>query len=229
MKNIKQFINKISNKNFIFKFLKLCLFKYLWKKNNKHNFTVAKNCFSRERVKVGKGTYGELKIMHFGNNNEEIKIGNYCSIAPDVTFLLGGEHNYKYFTTYPISQKLITGENESLTKGPIIVNDDVWIGYGSIILSGVVIGQGAVIAAGSVVYKDIPPYAIYSTGKIIKYRFSKQAIQELCKINYNELDYNDMRNIYEKYKEFDYNLMKETINMVDYINSLNSSNLKIKE
>lgn len=38
------------------------------------------------------------------------------------------------------------------------IEDGVWLGYGSTILSGVHIGQGAVIAAGSVVIKDVPPW-----------------------------------------------------------------------
>ena len=42
----------------------------------------------------------------------------------------------------------------------LVVGDDVWIGYGAIVLSGVTLGRGAIIAAGSVVTRDIPPYAI---------------------------------------------------------------------
>ena len=38
----------------------------------------------------------------------------------------------------------------------LITIDDVWIGYGTVILSGVTIGHGAIIAAGSLVTKDIP-------------------------------------------------------------------------
>jgi acetyltransferase-like isoleucine patch superfamily enzyme len=41
-----------------------------------------------------------------------------------------------------------------------VVEDDVWIGHGAIILQGVRIGEGSVVAAGSVVTKDVPPYSI---------------------------------------------------------------------
>jgi len=47
------------------------------------------------------------------------------------------------------------GKNETLTIGP-----DVWIGFGSIVLTGVSIGRGAIVAAGSVVTKDVPSYSI---------------------------------------------------------------------
>lgn len=42
-----------------------------------------------------------------------------------------------------------------------IIEDDVWVGYGSTIMQGVKIHQGAIIAAGSVVTKDVDPYTIY--------------------------------------------------------------------
>ena len=52
------------------------------------------------------------------------------------------------------------GSQALTTKGPIIIEDDVWLGYRVIVLSGVRIGRGAVIGAGSVVTKDVPAYAI---------------------------------------------------------------------
>ncbi|MEL7485909.1 MAG: acyltransferase [Pseudomonadota bacterium] len=44
--------------------------------------------------------------------------------------------------------------------GDIILNNDVWLGTGCIISSGVEIGEGAVIAAGSIVTRDIPPFTL---------------------------------------------------------------------
>lgn len=44
--------------------------------------------------------------------------------------------------------------------GRVEIGDDVWIGYGAIVLSGVTIGRGAIIAAGAVVTRDVAPYAI---------------------------------------------------------------------
>ena len=55
---------------------------------------------------------------------------------------------------------------------PIVVGDDVWLGYGAIILPGVTIGDGAIIGAGTVVTKDVPPYAIVggNPAKVIRFR-----------------------------------------------------------
>lgn len=48
---------------------------------------------------------------------------------------------------------------QTSAKG-IVIEDDVWVGGGSIILPGVTIGQGSIIGAGSVVTKDVPSYTI---------------------------------------------------------------------
>ena len=63
-------------------------------------------------------------------------------------------------------------KEQDYMDAPIVVEDDVWVGGGSIILSGVTIGKGAVIAAGAVVNKDVPPYAIVGgvPAKVLKYR-----------------------------------------------------------
>jgi acetyltransferase-like isoleucine patch superfamily enzyme len=44
-----------------------------------------------------------------------------------------------------------------LITRPVVIEDDVWIGIGAIILKGVRIGHGARIGAGSVVTKSVPP------------------------------------------------------------------------
>lgn len=47
--------------------------------------------------------------------------------------------------------------------------------------------QGCVIGAGSVVWKDVPPYAIYAGGKIIRKRFNDEVIMKLLQVNLSEL------------------------------------------
>lgn len=185
----------------IFSFLKRVFFYFkgifhkfkrerLWRAKNQHNETVVKSNFDQSKVSVGKRTYGNIDIKFFGNDKEKLTIGNYVSIADDVKFLLGGNHPYEGFSTYPYLVKVFGEEREATTKGEIIVEDDAWIGMSSIILSGVKIGKGAVIAAGSVIAKDVPPYAIVggNPAKVIKYRFSGKVIEELQKLDFSKID-----------------------------------------
>ena len=133
--------------------------------------------------------YGTLNVYAV-NKNSKLKIGSCCSIAPEVIFLLSTDHRVNSMSTFPFNAICIGGEIEAISKGDIIIQDDVWIGYGAKIMSGVTIGQGAVIAAGAVVTKNVPPYAIVGgvPGKIIKYRFPEELISELIKIDYSKFD-----------------------------------------
>lgn len=162
-----------------------------WRKRNAHNFTQTGNEFDFEQVKVGKGSYGELNVLSF-TDKSSLRIGNFVSIAPQVWFLIGAEHYTNHISTFPFKAKfLMTEKMEAFSKGDgICVDDDVWIGLGAIILSGVHIGQGAVVAAGAVVTKDVPPYAIVggAPAKVIRYRFAPELIKELLKIDYSRLD-----------------------------------------
>jgi acetyltransferase-like isoleucine patch superfamily enzyme len=64
-------------------------------------------------------------------------------------------------------------------KYRIVIEDDVWIGFGAIILSGVTVGRGSVIGAGAIVAKDIPPYSVVIPQKseVSKQRFSQSEIE----------------------------------------------------
>lgn len=169
--------------------LNLILFRRRWRKANLHNSTTAAVPFNMDNVQIGKNTYGALNVsMH--NAENKLIVGNYCSIAPQVCFLLSSEHFTNHISTFPYKVQIMHSlEEESISKGDIIVDDDVWIGYGATIMSGVHIGQGAVVAAGAVVVKDVPPYAIVGgvPAKVIKYRFDENLIKELLKVDYSKL------------------------------------------
>lgn len=170
-------------------YLKLLFFRKKWRKLNVKNFTNATNIFPLSCIKeIGNYTYGDLEIRYYNKCNSQISIGSFCSIARNVVFLLSAEHQYKGVTTYPYKTFLLNqNEDEHVSKGNIIIEDDVWIGENVTILSGVKINRGAIISAGSIVVKDVPPYAIYGNFKILKYRFDEEKIKQLMKIDYKAI------------------------------------------
>ena len=170
------------------KYFSLYIFRKNWRQKQKNNSTYAINEFDPELVRVGDYTYGGLKI--YNDTNAMLRVGYFCSIAENVTFLLGHDHHVDTISTFPFGQRLhMTTKNDAQTKGDILIDDDVWIGYGATILSGVHIGQGAVVATGAVVSHDVPPYAIVGgvPAKVIKYRFDLEMVEALLKIDYSKL------------------------------------------
>lgn len=178
---------------------RLCKMKRRWEDINEDNNTVVGNnisdgVFPIDKIKVGKGTYGPLCVRSYDVEGDGLLIGTYCSIAKGVKFILGGNHCVNHLSTYPF-KAIYNGENESMTKGPIIVEDDVWIGTDALILSGCRIGRGSIIAAGSVVTKSTPPFSIVggNPAKLIKMRFDELLIQELLKTDLSKLEEEDIR------------------------------------
>ncbi|NCB27288.1 MAG: CatB-related O-acetyltransferase [Bacteroidia bacterium] len=174
--------------NYFVKFFKLQIFKRKWRKENGHNFTSVVNILPLNKLSVGNYTYGIIDAKFYGNSEEAIQIGHFCSIASNVTFIASGGHPYTNFSTYPFKKMMLSEASESLCKGKIVVGDDVWIGHGSIILSGVTIGQGAVIGAGSVVAKNVPPYSIFVGNRVLKMRFPPDIIEKLIIFDFSTLD-----------------------------------------
>lgn len=85
---------------------------------------------------------------------DRIEIGDGCAISHDFTIMDSNQHRL----------------NGEIKKGPIIIEDNVWIGTRVTILPGIRIGKGAVIGAGAVVTSDIPPRALVAgvPARIIK-------------------------------------------------------------
>ena len=190
-------------------------YRKLWRKQNKHNYTSLIRQPLHQRIKVGRYTYGEIDAQIDGDFGDLV-IGDFCSIAHGVHFIVSSEHNYKGLSTYPFKVMMLGQNSEAVSKGDIIVKDDVWIGCGAIILSGVTIGQGAIVSAGSVVTKDVPPYAIVGgvPAKVLKYRFDSEIIDELVKFDYSKLTEEKVKLLGEKLytkltKENVKNILKE--------------------
>lgn len=147
-----------------------------------------------DSVQIGDFSYVSTKIPDFQNDETKLTIGKFCSIAEKTIFVLGGEHRTDWCTTYPFNVLMDGFDNikgHPKTKGDIVVENDVWIGISSLILSGVRIGNGSVIAASSVVTKDVEPYTIVggNPARVIRKRFDEQTIKKLEEIQWWNWEY----------------------------------------
>jgi acetyltransferase-like isoleucine patch superfamily enzyme len=121
------------------------------------------------------------------------KVGAFCSIAKDVQFILGGNHDTRRVTTSPV-RKLFGVEDydtsgEVSGRGDIVIGNDVWIGRGAMILSGANVGDGAVIGAQAVVSGQVAPYAIAvgSPAREVRRRFDPETIDRLLAVGWWDL------------------------------------------
>lgn len=132
-------------------------------------------------------------LYHHPCNNDKLKVGKFCSIAMGTKFLFNtANHALKSFSTYPFP--LFTNEKSYEpdrteawdNKGDILVGNDVWFGYDSIIMSGVTIGDGAIIGTRALVTKDVEPYTIVGgiPAKPIRKRFDDETIKILQEIQW---------------------------------------------
>ncbi len=152
----------------------------------------------KRNIHLGKGsTFGRGTVFYaptetrIGNN---VYIGKYCSLETDIVIgndvLLGNnigligryDHDFsKIGVSIKDSPQMRDATYDFKGKGlKIEIDNDVWIGYGAIVLSGVHINRGAIVAAGSVVTRDVPAYAIVAgnPAKVKSYRFTPEEIEE---------------------------------------------------
>jgi len=144
-----------------------------------------------ENLEIGDYTYGIPRILSW-DEGTRLKIGKFCSIAGEVIVFLGGNHRTDWVTTYPFSDfvdewpeaKHMVGHPAS--KGDVVIGNDVWIGVGAVIMSGVTIGDGAAIAARAVVTRDVEPYCIVggNPSRLIRKRFDDETIRALLEIRW---------------------------------------------
>ena len=141
-------------------------------------------------ITIGRHSYGVTpQSVHGYDATSVLNVGAFCSIAEEVLFFVRSNHPTHLPSTFPLEiyvSRTKRSKDDLVSKGPINIGNDVWIGRRAVIMSGVTIGNGAVIGACSVVTKDIPPYAIAvgNPAKVVKYRFSQATIDRMQKLQW---------------------------------------------
>lgn len=105
-----------------------------------------------ENISIGRNSYingGDI----LASKNATITIGENCLISYNV-------HMRKDMHLYHDLNTSIN--NQGYIEKSIVIEDDIWIGYGAQIMAGVTVAKGSVIAAGAVVTKNTEPYGLYA-------------------------------------------------------------------
>jgi acetyltransferase-like isoleucine patch superfamily enzyme len=143
----------------------------LWQRFQR-TYAVRRNVALGKNVHIGVGTI--LDAPHRLIVADHVYIGKYCTVECDgqigrwvmianhVGIIGRYDHNFRCVGKGIIESPWVGDRNYDGpgTRLDVTIEDDIWVGFGAIILSGVRIGRGAVIGAGSVVTKDVAPYSI---------------------------------------------------------------------
>lgn len=131
--------------------------------------------WARHSISTGDNFY----IGKFSQIECDAEIGHNVMFANFVALIGRHDHNY---SEIGVPTRLAGKIRDKSYRGKglnekVVIEDDVWVGHGSIVLSGVTIGRGSIIAAGSVVTRDIAPFSIYAgnPARRIKSRFENEA------------------------------------------------------
>ncbi len=151
------------------------------------------------------GMYTQGSCFEQGNFDRFTTIGRYCSIAVNVkVFNRNHPMNFKSMHGFFFNPIHKYTKKDLVKYTPLVIGNDVWIGDSVKIMPQVTnIGDGAVIAAGAVVNKNVPPYAIAVgyPARIVRYRFSKEAIEELLASKWWEKDIEDIKADIKEYQQ----------------------------
>ncbi|MDX6350702.1 MAG: virginiamycin acetyltransferase [Streptomyces sp.] len=141
-----------------------------WARYHAHRwFAVRENVQLGPNVHIGIGSalWAPQRLVV----GKDVYIGNGCTIEVDGSIgdfvLIANRVGIVGRTDHAIRQVGAAvrhadwvGDHPHRLSRPVHIGDDVWIGYGAVVLSGLSIGRGAVVAAGAVVTSDVDPYDI---------------------------------------------------------------------
>lgn len=132
-------------------------------------------------------------------------IGAFVSIASRVA-IGGAKHPMEFVSMSPVflshkdSVKTKFSKHYYKDIPRTTIGNDVWIGEGAFVKSGVKLGDGSVVGMGAVVTRDVPPYAVVggNPAKVLKMRFSDSYIEAFLNLKWWTFSDEDLK----KYGEF---------------------------
>jgi len=136
----------------------------------------------RRRINADPTSYANIRLLQFSDTDgEAVTVGKYCALNHRAVVLHGGNHRTDW-----VGMLHVDYAGGGSSRGPVVIGNDVWIGYEALIMSGVTIGDGAVVAARAVVTRSVEPYEIVGGNPVrhIRYRFDEPTRAALLRIRW---------------------------------------------
>jgi hypothetical protein len=141
---------------------------------------------------IAESDFGDYAYAIGRNYVDYAKVGKFCNIAADVRINPGNHPWWRatlhHFTYRSRSYRFALEDDAELfqwrREHQVVIEPDVWIGHGAIVMPGVKIGAGAAIGSGAVVTKDVAPYAIVAgvPARLLRYRVDPTTAEKLQRI-----------------------------------------------
>ncbi len=148
---------------------------------------------------LGIVTYG-MPQVHDDEEGTTLRIGAFCSIASKVQIFLGKNHRTDWVSTYPFPAFFAQASHIrefGVSRGDVVVGNDVWLCANCMVLSGVTIGHGAVVGAGAVVTRDVEPYSVVAgnPAQHVRWRFDEPTRHTLLFVAWWDWPLDELREI----------------------------------
>ncbi|MEL0651807.1 acyltransferase [Algibacter sp. TI.3.09] len=185
---IYKLLNKFVNRPLLKFRLKACgknfRIGYSSELKNPKNFTFEDNFFS--------GPYGYFVTNEF----IPVKIGNHVMFGPFCK-IFGGNHNIKYTKNH-----IYYAPESKVEEKKIVIEDGVWVGANTTILTSTYICEGVVVASGALVNHYIPPYCIaYGVpAKHFNRRFNDKELIEVLQNTKSKYKLEQLLDIYKRHE-----------------------------
>ena len=149
---------------------------------------VEKSCRISHKTSIGCKSnliMGEFSSIGNGatimNTRAKVVIGKHFVSGPGLTIITGDHMPVvgQFLNTVSDADKDLLDVNHEYDKD-VVIEDDVWTGYGVTIMKGVTIGRGSIVAARAMVNKNVPPYCVVGgvPAKVLKFRWTIDQILE---------------------------------------------------
>jgi hypothetical protein len=144
----------------------------------------------RQRITLTGPSWPTFKSLEVESlEGVHVVMGRYSGMHYTATVAHGGEHHTDWvsmFGAYLVDGSWVRAEGGTFSNGPVVIGNDVWIGYEALIMSGVTIGDGAAVGARTVVRRSIEPFEIVGGNPIrhLGYRFDEPTRDALLRIRW---------------------------------------------